>query len=258
MIDLFNGDALEKMKTMQSACVDVLMTDPPYSSGGAFRSDREGDTSSKYQNTETKKEYPNFSGDNRDQLAYYYWCALWIGQCARILKPGGIACMFTDWRQLATTINAFQIGGLVWRGVIPWNKTEAARPTRGRFRAQCEYVIWGTNGPMQEGTEECLPGFFTYSVRPGEKQHVTGKPFSLMVDLMKVCGDGPKIVFDPFMGSGTTGAACVSLGHSFIGCEADPSYFEIATKTINQAARQPGLFKSTIPAAVLEQQTALI
>jgi len=243
------------MQTMETASVDVLMTDPPYSSGGAFRSDRQSDTSSKYQNTETKKEYPNFSGDNRDQLAYYYWSALWIGQCARILKPGAAAFVFTDWRQMATTINAFQIGGLVWRGIIPWNKTEAARPTRGRFRAQCEYVIWGSNGEMAEKTLECMPGFFTYTVKPQEKKHVTEKPFSLILDLLKVCGDECVTVFDPFMGGGTTGEACVQLGHSFIGCEADPQYFKIAQADILAAEKTPVLFTER---ATLESQVALL
>ena len=46
------------------------------------------------------------------------------------------------------------------------------------------------------------------------------------------------IVFDPFMGSGTTGVACVQLGRSFIGCEIDPGYFAIAEKRMKQAQLQ--------------------
>ena len=45
-------------------------------------------------------------------------------------------------------------------------------------------------------------------------------------------------VFDPFMGSGTTGVACVQLGRNFIGCEIDPKYFAIAQKRIADAQRQ--------------------
>lgn len=242
---LWKGDALEYMKSMPSASVDFLATDPPYSSGGAFRDDRNKNTSSKYQNTETEKEYPDFMGDSRDQLAYYYWCALWLGQCSRILKPGRVACVFTDWRQLATTINAFQIGGLVWRGIVPWNKTEAARPTKGRFRAQCEYIVWGTVGAMDEQTEVCLPGFFTYSVKPNEKQHVTGKPLSLLIDILQIVGEPSKVIFDPFAGSGTTGEAAAILGHQFIGCEIDENYYQIAKKRIEQAVRKPGLWHAT-------------
>jgi site-specific DNA-methyltransferase (adenine-specific) len=45
-------------------------------------------------------------------------------------------------------------------------------------------------------------------------------------------------IFDPFMGSGTTGVACMQLGRRFIGCEIDPGYFEIARKRIEAAASQ--------------------
>lgn len=226
---------MEYMRSMPSESVDLLLTDPPYSSGGAFRSDRNKNTTSKYQLSGTEKKYPDFTGDNRDQFAYYYWCALWLGQCSRILKPGSVACVFTDWRQLVTTINAFQIGGLVWRGIVPWNKTLSSRPVKGRFRAQCEYIVWGTAGATNEQAEVYLPGFFTYPVKPREKQHVTGKPLSLMIDILKIAGNPSKVVFDPFAGSGTTGEAAVMLGHEFIGCESDKYYYQIAKKRIESA-----------------------
>ena len=51
-------------------------------------------------------------------------------------------------------------------------------------------------------------------------------------------------IFDPFMGSGTTGVAAIQLGRNFIGCEIDPDYFAIAKKRIEQAEMQPSLFPS--------------
>jgi site-specific DNA-methyltransferase (adenine-specific) len=261
-ITLHQGDSLAYLPTLPSASVDLLLADPPYSSGGAFRDDRAKGTSEKYQNTETEKEYPEFLGDNRDQMAYYYWSALWMGQASRILKPGRVACIFTDWRQLATTVNAFQVGGFVWRGVIPWNKTEAARPTKGRFRAQCEYIVWGTAGPMEQLTEACLPGFYsilettggyTYPVNAREKKHVTSKPLPLIRNLLDVLGDTRGVVLDPFMGGGTTGEAAVERGHAFIGCEMSEHYFEIASKAIHEAARSPMMFTATAQPAQLFQ-----
>lgn len=239
---LHHGDCLAVLPTLPANSVDAVIADPPYSSGGAFRADRNNGTSVKYQMTGTEKEYPEFEGDNRDQLAYYYWCALWLGECARVLKPGGAICVFTDWRQLATTINAVQIGGLVWRGVVPWNKTEAARPQRGRFRAQCEYVVWGTLGAMAEQTAECLPGFFTYVVKSDEKAHTTGKPVELVTDILRVAAPGATVL-DPFMGSGTTGLACMKTGRRFIGIEISPAYYQIAQRRIAEAAAQPNLFQ---------------
>jgi site-specific DNA-methyltransferase (adenine-specific) len=59
-------------------------------------------------------------------------------------------------------------------------------------------------------------------------------------------------VCDPFMGSGTTGVACVQLSRKFIGIEIEPKYFDIACKRIEEATRQPRLFTEPAPKAVQE------
>jgi len=82
---------------------------------------------------------------------------------------------------------------------------------------------------------------FFHRVNGIEKLHQTGKPVELMADVVSV---RPHLdtVFDPFMGSGTTGVACMQLGRRFIGCEIDPGYFEIARKRIEAAAMQIPMF----------------
>lgn len=70
--------------------------------------------------------------------------------------------------------------------------------------------------------------------------HPTPKPERLMRWL--ILNSQANTIFDPFMGSGTTGVACVQLGRNFIGCEIDPNYFEIAQKRIETAQMQPQLF----------------
>ncbi len=49
-------------------------------------------------------------------------------------------------------------------------------------------------------------------------------------------------VLDPFMGSGTTGVACMNLGRKFIGIEIEPKYFDIACERIENAQRQQKMF----------------
>jgi site-specific DNA-methyltransferase (adenine-specific) len=244
---MYHGDCLAILPQLPNDSIDALVTDPPYSSGGAFRSDRNIGTSMKYQTSDTVKAYPEFMGDNRDQLSFYYWYALWLGECLRIVKPGGVACLFTDWRQLATTVNALQVGGFVLRGIVPWNKTEAARPSKGRFRAQCEYIVWGSAGGMIEQTAVCLPGFFTYVVNSTEKEHVAAKPLGLMTDILQIVKPGGTVL-DPFMGSGTTGVASVLGGYNFVGVEINGDYFTVAKQRIEQAAAQLPL-----PLTALEQ-----
>lgn len=229
------GDALTLLRELPDESIDAVVTDPPYSSGGQFRGDRMAPPSEKYQNTGTERSYPEFHGDTRDQRGYGYWSALWLSECWRVAKPGAPICVFTDWRQLPITTDAVQAGGWTWLGVVPWDKTEGARPQRGRFRAQCEYIVWGAKGQLwSDGEGPCLPGCFRVVVRQADKFHVTGKPTDLMRAVLQICPPGG-IVLDPFAGSGTTGVAARELGMSFIGFDRTPAYVPIAAERIANA-----------------------
>jgi site-specific DNA-methyltransferase (adenine-specific) len=75
----------------------------------------------------------------------------------------------------------------------------------------------------------------------GERQaHATQKPVALMRWCLEFLPKAETIL-DPFMGSGTTGVACVQLGRKFTGIELDPDYFDIACRRIDEATRQPRL-----------------
>jgi len=241
---LLLGDCLQIMPMLGR--VDAVFADPPYSSGGQFRGDRTGATSTKYQSTENRGIYGEFAGDTRDQRAYAHWSAIWTSLALRQTRPGGLLICFTDWRQLPTTTDAIQSGGWVWRGVVAWDKTEAARPQKGRYRNQCEYAVWGSSGACaDEGI--CAPGVFRYSVASEEKHHIAGKPVQLYQDMLAICGD---TILDPFMGSGTTLVACQRLGRQGTGIELDPEYFDIACRRVDEAARQPDLFREPPPKPV--------
>ena len=65
------------------------------------------------------------------------------------------------------------------------------------------------------------------------------KPLDLIVRLVADFTTPGELVADPFMGSGTTGVACATLGRSFIGIERNPAHFNIACRRIEEAYRQP-------------------
>lgn len=67
----------------------------------------------------------------------------------------------------------------------------------------------------------------------------------------------PKSVLDPFMGSGTTGVACVKLGRSFIGIEIDEGYFNIACERIRKAYAQPDMFITPREPAPVQEALSL-
>ena len=235
---LYGGDALAVLASLPANAVDAVICDPPYSSGGMVRSDRAGqNTSSKYVMTGSgNKDLADFSGDNRDQRAYAYWSALWMGEALRATKPGGVLLAFTDWRQLPATSDAIQAGGWVWRGIVPWYKP-VARPQAGRFTNHCEYVVWGSNGGMTtDYSAPVLPGFYQAS-SPREREHITQKPLDVMRGLVKICPEDGTIL-DPFMGSGTTGVAAMIERRKFIGVEMVEHYQQVAERRIREAQGQ--------------------
>jgi len=240
-VTVVEGETLAALQEFPSAIFDAVVTDPPYSSGGQFRGDRAAGTVTKYVrgNTGVSDDYAPFTGDNRDQRSYGYWSALWLSECLRLTKPGGVCCLFTDWRQLPTTTDALQAGGWVWRGIVPWDKTEAARPAKGRFRNQCEYVVWGSNGSMgsevaADNDRECLPGLFRQSVVSMEKHHIAAKPVQVMRGLVRICPVGGRIL-DPFAGSGTTGVACILEGREAVLIEQEPTHAATIRRRISDA-----------------------
>lgn len=236
-VRLIHGEALAALRGLPDASVDALVTDPPYSSGGMVRGDRTQATTVKYLQSDSanKERLDEFTGDNRDQRAYGYWCTLWLSECLRIVKPGGVALLFTDWRQLPSTTDALQAGGWIWRGIVPWYKP-SARPQAGRFNAQCEYVVWGSNGAMPvDYAVSSLPGFYQ-AMPPREREHITQKPLDVMRKLVRICPKGG-VVLDLFMGSGTTGVAAVLEGRGFVGVEMVGSHFDVASERVATAER---------------------
>ncbi len=237
-VTIYHGDALAVLAALPTASVDVLITDPPYSSGGQYRGDRMQDTKAKYvqKDSQSRFELDNFSGDNRDQRSYQYWCALWLNEARRVTVPGGAGVMFTDWRQLPATTDALQSGGWVWRGIVPWWKPNG-RNTQGRFANNCEYVVWGTNGPRPLEGYETLGGFFQANA-PRDRKHITQKPVSVMRDLVQICPLGG-LVLDPFAGSGTTGVAALIEGRRFIGVEQVEMHAQTVADRLRAVALEP-------------------
>jgi len=221
---IYCGDCLDLLRDIEPGTVDMVLTDPPYSSGGMFRGDRMQKPSAKY--TSSGIDWLEFEGDNMDQRVYQKWSVKWLKRARTATKQGGKIAIFTDWRQLPTITDAMQLSGWVWLGVAVWDKTEAARPQKGKFRNQAEYVVWGSHGVYEKATDKCLPGVFRQSVFTEDKMHMTGKPIALLEQLLEICKPGG-LVLDPFIGSGSTAVACKRTGRHYIGIEIVPDYIPI-------------------------------
>lgn len=127
-----------------------------------------------------------------------------------------------------------------------WNKPDATPKLNGQGPAlsyECFTTTWCGKGHARWNGGG-RRGVFTHPTNNSERsgQHPTEKPASLMREIVSLFSNPGDLVLDPFMGSGTTGVACAQLGRSFIGCELNPLYFEIACRRIAEVYKQPRLF----------------
>jgi site-specific DNA-methyltransferase (adenine-specific) len=242
-VTLYHGEALDVLRQIPDASVDVMLTDPPYSSGGAFRSDRNVEPSTKYRGWTRNPDgsrrpptavYSSFAGDNRDQRSFLAWVGAWSYQALRATRPGGHSFVFSDWRQLPLATDALQLGGWVWRGIVVWDKG-VGRPMRGRFRNHLEFVAWATNGATVEESDEYPSALISIpTVSPQDRQHVTQKPVQLLEHLLRLAPASSTVVLDPFAGSGSTLVAAKALGRKSIGIELDEQNCEITATRLAQ------------------------
>lgn len=229
---MIRGDSLLVLRDLEASSVDAVITDPPYSSGGAFRGDRARPSSEKYADGGANA-YHEIDGDTRDQRSHALWMSLWLAECLRVARTGAAIAVFSDWRQLPVTMDAIQCGGWVVRGVACWAKPPGAyRMHAGRPGQACEFVVWGSKGGMPiEAGVPALPGWWVERTDPATREHMTEKPLGVMRDLARLCTpDG--VILDPFAGSATTGEAAIHEGRRFVGVETSPAYYEIATRRL--------------------------
>jgi site-specific DNA-methyltransferase (adenine-specific) len=227
-VTIYHGDCFDLLHDFGG--IGAIITDPPYSSGGAFRGDRAQQTTTKYVNSDTVAYRPEFAGDNRDQRSFLAWSTMWLNASRKATIPGGVLCSFIDWRQLPVLTDAVQSGGWVWRNLATWWKP-GCRMQKGRFSASAEYVIYATNGPVAPGAGS--PQNVLSCKIDKDRDHIAQKPEQVMQWVLSVVPPGG-VILDPFMGSGATLRAAKNLGFRAIGIEADEKYCEVAAQRMAQ------------------------
>jgi site-specific DNA-methyltransferase (adenine-specific) len=240
---IYNADVLDLVPRLPDGCVDVVLVDPPYCSGGMFRADRQASTTRKYVQTQSvgaRQNLVGFLGDQMDQRVWMRWVHSWMRLSLHAQRRGGYLVSFIDWRQLPAMTDSMQGAGLVWRGTAVWDKTQGCRPNPGYFRQQCEYLPWGTVGDLADAKKRpVLPGCFRYApLSGGVKLHQAGKPEPLMADLVRVALPG-ELIADWFAGSGTTGVAAIRAGRRFIGADIGPHWCRVAADRLRAAEAEP-------------------
>lgn len=232
-VKLYLGDCLDILPTLEG--VDAVITDPPY--GIEFQS-----------NSAEQPRYEVLENDTKDFDLSKYW-----GDIERAVKPNGaiyVYCRFDiahEWWQIVDPSSQI---------IIPRGRCSAG--DLGNYSTEYEVALFKKIGKHRiDATELRIPNNSHAKNPPPFKRrignlwvdvisneawerakHPTQKTVESIAKMIRVSTNPADTILDPFMGSGTTGVACVQLGHNFIGIEKEPKYFEIASKRIEQAQQQ--------------------
>ena len=225
-IKLYNGDCLEVMDELiaEGIKVDMILTDPPY-------------------NISCEN---NFKTMGRNGIDFGEWdkdfnLTSWIYNASTLLKKGGNIVIFNSWKNIGLISRALESLGFDIKDMIRWKKTNAMPRNRDRrFIVDYEVAIWAvkkgdkwTFNRLSETYE--IPEIICPLTGKKEKQfgsHPTQKPIYVMEWIMQRLSNENDIILDCFMGSGSTGVACMNTNRNFIGIELDKNYFDIAEKRI--------------------------
>lgn len=245
MYKLIHGNALKEIEKLKEKGIlfDMVLTDPPYSSGGRTMGERRQDPIQKYNRTdvnESRQEQKEitFTGDNLDQRAWTKFTTEWMDLARQVSKPSAIIAAFIDWRQLPAMTDALQMAGWTWRGIAVWNKGNAM-PIPNGIRQTAEFIVWGSNGAMEKKADDSTftMGVMSVSSVPSKSRlHMTEKPLELMRQLVKVAKPNAKIL-DPFMGSGSTIHAAELEGRHSVGIELTDHYYNTAVERLAEYER---------------------
>lgn len=216
---LYLGDCREILPTLPK--VDAVITDPPYGINADRKASEAGASAEKQKalgsaGNKSGRGWRDYGSEGWDVDRPPRECFDLMGER---VQSGGVFIVwggnyFTDY--LPPTMQ--------W---LVWDKGQ-----RDFSLADCEFA-WSS--------QKRAARIFEYSrgaaLQDG-KEHPTQKPVALMEWCIAQAANKPKTILDPFMGSGTTGVACMNLGRSFIGIEREPKYFDIALRRIDDAQRQ--------------------
>jgi len=271
---IFNEDMLVGINKIPDNSIDLIVTDPPYCLG---------------------KDYGNDSDKMKPDL-YLDWTEKWIEAVIPKLKETGSFYIFLTW-QFCPEIFAFMKKKLIMKNEIIWDRKvpsmggstrnfTSVHDNIGFFVKSKKYYfnIDAIRIPYDEETKKARTRSIFVGAKwleigynpkdlwsvtrihkqdPEREDHPTQKPLEIIERIIKASSPENGIVFDPFMGSGTTAIACLKNKCNYIGFEVNPLYCEIINNRIAKFNNNLFAFNSTsstdkLPENISEPQPDLL
>lgn len=224
---LLQGDSKELIKKIPDQFVDLILTDPPYNIG---------------KHSTGNIPLPGRSAINNDVALWDqvdFHPEEWVAEFLRILKPTGNLFIFTSYNQLGRWYDCLDHRMDTTQFMI-WHKTNPApKIFKAGFLNSCEmiYCGWNKKHTWNFISQAEMHNFIESPIcmrpeRLSNPKHPAQKPTAVLKKIVTIASNEGDVVFDPFMGVGSTGVAAQALRRRFIGFELDEAYFNASKERI--------------------------
>ena len=227
------SDSRDVIKRIPDNSIDLILTDPPYNLAKHSTGNIHFTYRKSINNDIAEWDTVEFNPED------------WAPEFIRILKPTGNLFIFTSYNQLGRWYNCLNHKFDVSNFMI-WHKTNPTpKIFKSGFLNSCEMIFtcWNKKHTWNFTSQDEMHNFIespvcSYPKRLREPKHPTQKPISILKKMIKIASNENDIVFDPFMGVGSTGVAAIELNRRFIGIEKEPTYFNAAKKRIDMSVEK--------------------
>ena len=218
---LLFGDCLERMKEIPDGSVDLCISDIPYKLTGGGKGDG------------VNSKRPKGILSENTQLMSVPKFEDWLPNLYRVMNEGSHIYLMCNFKNLNDLMNKTEIVGFKHVNLLVWEKNNCT-PSQF-YMKNCEYTLLLRKGKSKYinniGDSKTVHKFNNII---GNKVHPTEKPEQLMKFYVENSSNVGDTVLDMFMGSGSTGVACVNTNRKFIGVEMGEGYFDIAKDRIEK------------------------
>lgn len=231
---LFHDNCLEIIKRIPNESIDLILTDIPYNI-------------SKENNFKTMKDR-----EGRNGIDFGEWDKVFntesLINIVPLIKSGGSLVTFCSFEQYSELCQTFK-GSLTLKDRFVWEKSNPMpRNCDRRYVNNIELCVWfvkekgkWTFNRQSDKYDSCVLKYPSESGARNTRYHSCQKNLNLIEELVLRHSNPNNIILDPFMGSGTTGVACVHTNRNFIGIELDDKYFNVAKERIEKEIENESL-----------------